>query len=817
VHELIHDVKMALRQLRSRPGFSLLAVLVIALGIGAATAIFSVLDTLVLRTLPYDDADRIVTIWENNRESGLLRDDVAPANFLDWREQAESFEAIAALEPYSLDLAGDERPEVLFSGRVTESFFEVLGTRALYGRTFRAEDYAEGKVVVIGERLWERRFGSDPDLVGRAIELDGEPYTVVGIVPQYFDPNLNPTVRERETWIPLVLEGWEETVRGSRWWRVVAKLREETSLAEARAEMDAISGRLATDYPETNAAIRANVVPFHDHLLGNARPALFILQGAVLFLLLIACANIASLLLARGTERESEFAIRAALGAGRPRLMRQLLTESATLAVVGGAVGVLLALWGVDLLAAIGPTGIPRLDEVSVDGRVLGFAVVLVLGTALLFGIIPAAHFSRPDLQSSMKETRTSTAGSARQRIRNGMVVAEVALSVILVVGAGLLARSFVSLLEVDPGFRPARVAAVQIFRYTEGETSEQRRVFFAEALDRIRALPGIRSAGAVTALPMIEANIAVQRQFQIEGRALERPEDTPNTFVAFATGDYFRTMGIPLLAGRVIERSDGPDGRRVAVITESLAHRYWPAESPIGQRVRVDPHGDEDDEAAGEQGWEVVGVVGQVRHDGLDHEPRPELFLPHAQVSGGLAGSMTLVARTEGDPAAYLEPMQEQVWALDPTQTIYRAATLGELLAKSVATRRFNLGLLGSFAAIALLLAAVGIYGVISYTTKARTHEIGVRMALGAGHGKVLREVMGRGLVLTLIGVAIGLLGSLGLTRVMTDLLYGIGPRDPLTFVGVAVLLAAVALMATYLPARRATAVDPAVTLRSE
>lgn len=817
--ELVHDLQFSARQLWSRPGFSVTAVLVIALGIAAATAIFSVLDTLVIRPLPYANADRIVTIWENNRESGLERDDVAPANFFDWHQQAESFEAIAALDPYSLDLTGTERPEVIFAARVTEEFFPALGTGALHGRTLLPEDFEDGKVVVIGERLWERRFGADPNLVGQAIELDGEPYTLVGIVPRSFSPHLSLSVTEREAWIPLMEQGWERNARGSRWWNVVAMLEPGVSFEQAQTEMNAISDRLAEDYPETNEAIRANVVPLRDHLVGNARPALFVLQGAVAFLLLIACANVASLLLARGTEREAEFAIRSALGAGRVRLVRQMLTESAALALIGGVIGILVANWAVDLIIALGPSEIPRLDEVSLDGRVLGFAVSLAVGTALLFGILPSLHFSRPDPQGAMKDIRTATAGSARQRIRNGMVVVEVALSVVLVVGAGLLARSFVSLMGVDPGFERENVAAVQIFRYVDDETPQERQQYFRKALDRIRGLPGIQSAGVVSALPMIEANIALQRLLHIEGRALERAADAPNAYLAIASEDYFRTMRIPVIEGRTFEESDDSESLRVAVITESLARRHWPGESPIGDRVQLvdndaDEAGGEGEAASTPVSWEIIGVVGHVRHDGLDQDPRPEIFLPQAQTS---MGSMTFVARTEGDPAVHIEPIQEEIWALDPMQTIYRTATLEELLAKSVAARRFNLWLLGAFAGIALVLAAVGIYGVISYTTRTRTHEIGIRIALGARNDDVLRQVMVRGMRLTGIGLATGLAGALGLTRLMSSLLFGIGATDPLTFIGVGVLLAAVALAATYLPARRATEVDPVVALRTE
>ncbi|MCG8468911.1 MAG: ABC transporter permease [Gemmatimonadetes bacterium] len=811
MESFVQDMKYSLRQLVVRPTFTIVAVTVLALGIGAATAIFSVVDTLVIRALPYDDAQRIVTIWDHDLENGIERDDVAPGNFFAWKEQAESFEAMGALDPYSLDLTGDERPEVIFAARVTEGFFESLGSRTIHGRALAPEDFEAGGVVVIGERLWERRFGSDPDIVGQAIVLDGAPTTVVGIVPRSFNPHLSPTVQEREAWIPLIAQGWEPQVRGSRWWNVVAKLAPGVTLADARAEMSTIAGRLGQDYPETNARYSASVVPLRDHLVGNAKTALVVLQGAVLFLLLVACANVASLLLARGTERESEFALRAALGAGRGRLVRQLLTESAAIAIAGSIAGVLLAYWALDLIVAIGPSEIPRLDEVVLDTRILWFALGATAFTAFAFGIFPSLHFSRPDLQTSIKEDRGSTAGKVRQRIRGGMVVAEVALSLILVVGAGLLARSFVSLMGVDPGFDEERVAATQVFHYPGNPTPDQTRGFFDEVLETVRALPGVSSAGAVSALPFIEANIAIQNQFNIEGRAAPRPEEAPNAFVAQATEDYFSTMEIPLIAGRTFDERDHATAIPVTVITETLARRHWPNRDPVGERLFLDGVTDADGNAVP---WEVVGVVGQVRHDGLDSDPRPELFLPHAQRP---TGSMTFVARTSGDPTPLLEQVQEAIWAVEPLQTIYRSATLEQLLSKSVAARRFNLWLLGSFAGLALVLAGVGIYGVVSYMARTRTHEIGVRMALGAGSGDVLREVMSRGAKLTAIGIGLGMAGALGLTSWMSSLLFQTSPRDPLTLVGVAVVLAAIALLAMYVPARRATSVDPSLALRTE
>lgn len=814
---LVKDVRLALRGLRKRPGFTVLAVLVIALGIGPMTAMFSVLDTLLIRALPYDGADRIVTIWEENGESGIERDDVAPANFLDWREQARSFEEIAALAPSSLDLTGEERPEVVFGAAVTEGFFRALGTRELLGRTFHPEDFhpGSGKVVVLSHSLWKRRFGSDPALVGQALRLDGEPYTVIGILPGSFKPHLLPGAGDREAWIPLVLEGWEEEVRGSRWWNAVGRLRPGVSLENAQAEMDAISTRLARDFPDTNQRIRANLVPIREHLAGNARTAFLVLQGSVGLLLVIACANLAGLFLARGTERQGEFAIRGTLGAGRWQLIRQILIEIGGIALLGGVVGIAFAYCTVHLVTALAPADISRLDQVRVDGRVLLFALAIVGVTALVAGIFPSLRLSRPELTASLKHLRTATGGATNRRVRVGMVVAQIGLSVVLLVGAGLLARTFVRLLGVDPGFDRENVAAVQIFRTRGGETPQERREFVRQAVDRIAALPGIQSAGGVSAMPFIETNISPQESFVVEGRPEPRKGEAPNAFISVATPDYFRTLGIPLLEGRGIEPTDDVSAPQVAVVSEALRRRHWPDTNPVGQRIRFLEGGDSGYLPADTTSWvEIVGVVGQVRHEGLDREPRPEIFLPHAQTN---MGAMTFVARANRDATSLLEPMKEVIWSLDSLQTVYRAATLRELVAKSVSARRFNLWLLAAFAGVALALAAIGLYGVVSYSTRARFNEFGVRVAMGADRTDIFRSVLRQGALMTLGGVVLGLAGALAMSRTMAALLYNISPWDGWTFAGVASLLAAVALLASYIPARRATLVDPVEALRQE
>lgn len=818
---LVRDVYRTLRRLRRRPGFTIMAVVVVALGVGAAAAIFSVLDTLLIRALPYEGGDRIVTIWEENAGEGIARDDVAPANFFDWREQTTSFETIAALAPTILDFTTENRAEILFGSVVTDGFFEVMGTRVAQGRMFGPEDFlpGSGRVVILNHSLWQRRFGGDQDLLGTVLQLDGRPHTVIGILPESFDPDLLATVGAREVWMPLIPEGWERHVRGSRWWNVVARLEADVSLATARAEMDAISNRLSMEYPETNTGIRANLVPLREHLAGHSRTALMVLQGAVALLFVIACANLAGLFLARGAESQGDFTIRSALGAGRSRLIRLFLLESAVIAVMGGVLGAIVAQWLLGVITTLAPADGPQLDAVRVDARVLLFTFVLVVITAFVAGIIPALRLSRSDLAGTLRQGRTGTVGVDR-RLRSAMVVAEIALSLVLLVGAGLLAQSFVRLLGVDPGFDSENVAAVQIFRNIGDDAGvedvQQRREFFRQVVDRIEALPGVRSAGAVSSLPFIETNVSLRQSFVISGRAQPQDGDVPSASLTMTTPGYFETLGIPRLEGRDFEPTDDQDSVPVALVNEELQRRYWPGESPVGERIQLLDSGNTDyvGEADGSLWVEIVGVVGQVRHDGLDREPPPELYLSYAQTS---IGAMTFVARTAGDAASLLGPIKEQVWALDPLQTVYRDATLEELVARSVSTRRFNLWLLGTFAVVALLLAAIGLYGVVSYTTRMSRPDFGVRMALGANRGDIFRLVLRQSAVLAIGGLALGLVGALALTRLLGTLLYEIAPWDGWTFAGSGALLAIVALLASVVPALRATRVDPVNTLRQE
>jgi putative ABC transport system permease protein len=799
----MNDLRFGLRQFIRKPGVTAVAVATLALGIGATTAIFSVVDHLMLRPLPFDHAERLVTVWQNNHSDGLPRDDVSPANFLDWRERNAAFDGMAAAEPYSMDLTGLGTPEVLFGVLATEGFFDVLGVRPALGRLFRPEDWGEGagQVAVLSHRLWQRRFGGDSSLVGRALMIDGEPRVVVGILPAGFELAMLTTVDERGLWVPRLSQGWEQTSRSSAWWNVVARLKPGVSYAQAQADMDRVARALAVEFPATNSEVGATVVPIREHLVGSARSALFVLLGATVLVLLIGCANVAHLLLARATEREGEFAVRAALGARRTRLVRQLLSESLTLAAAGAGLGFVVAFWSVDLIKALAPGNIARLDSVHVDLRILAFAMITGVGTALVFGLAPALQGSRPDLHHTLKEARGSQSG---RRLRAGLVVGETAIALTLLIGAGLLLRSFVTLLAVDPGFQTDRLLALQIFAWEDEQTNTQRVQFFDLTLERMRALPGVTAVGAVSAAPFLEANLDIRRAFSVDGQP-SRVGEERQTYLSIATTDYFRAMGIPLLAGRDFTDADRLETPSVAVINESLRRRHWPDREPVGDRIRI---------GTGEQVVEIVGVVGDVRHTGLESDPRPELFLPHGQTG---YGSMTYFVRTRGRPDATLDAAKRIVWDLDPRQTFYRTAPVRMLVAKTLAPRRFNLVLLITFAGIALLMAAVGIYGVISFAISRRTHEVGIRMALGADRAGLVALLVREGVRPAAAGVGLGLVGALVVSRVLSSQLYGVPARDVATFAAAGITLLAVAAVASYLPARRAAGVDPTEALRHE
>ncbi len=805
MNTLIQDLRHALRQLRRRPVFGVAAVSTVALGIAATTAIFSAVDTLLFRPLPFPEPDRLVTVWQDDRQEGNPRADVAPANFVDWRERARSFEVLAAAEPFSLALVQDDGPPLdLPTNLVTEGFFRALGVRPLLGRLFHPEDHVAGRdrVVVLGHPLWQERFGADPDVVGRALTLDGRPYQVVGVLPPSLELGL-PQVDEAGLWSPQVIREADRRARGDGWWNVVGRLHPDVSLATARAEMQGIAGGLADEHPEANARVGAAVVPLHEYMVSSARPVLLVLFGAVLLVLLIACANLANLLLAHSTGREREFAVRAAIGAGRRRLLAHLLTQSAVLAALGGTAGVLLAFWGVDLVRALAPGDIPRIGAVAVDLRVLAFALGLTAASALAFGALPALRFSRPDLRAALQRS-TSGAGGPGFRSQRALIVVETALALALLVGAGLLLRSFAAVSRVDPGFSPDDVLALQVFAWDRRPTDEARVQFFDRTLESIRALPGVLSAGAVSAAPFVKADMAIRVPFHREGRPRARPGEEREVYVSHATPGYFRALSIPLIRGRGFDERDRLDGRPVAVIDETVLRRHWNDEDPIGSTIRLGEWGN----------VEVVGVVGAVRHTGLDVEPRPEVFLPQAQT--GFA-SMTYFVRAPGEPATIADAVQRAIWSEDPAQTFYDVGRLDDFVATTLAGRRFSLVLFSTFAGLALLLAAVGMYGVIAFAVGSRTRELGIRMALGADRRAVLGLVLWNGMAPALAGAALGLLGALAASGLLSRLLFGVPPRDAFTFAIAAAALLAVALVACWAPALRAARLDPMVALREE
>ena len=797
------DLSLGARMLLKRPGFTLTAALTLALGIGATTAMFSVVNGVLIRRLPYGDEARVVVLWQNNLKNGVEREETSPANFFDWRDRAQSLDIVSAAEPFAFNLSGTGEPETFRSLIVTAGFFDALHVLPLYGRTFLPEEYEPGKgqVIVIGYGLWQRRFGGDPNLVGRQLTLNGQPHTVIGILPPDFQYPPG-----RELWAPRQPRNNDRQVRGASFIRVVGRLKPGRSGAEAQAEMNNIAAQLAGEYPQTNAGAGVVVAPLREAVVGQARRGLLVLFVAVSLVLLIACANVASLWLSRMTERSRELAIRAALGAGRGRLLRQLLSESALLALLGCAGGALLANWLVDAIVAFGPRDLPRLNQIELNPAALGFAVAISLLTSLIFGLAPSLQMLRPDLQESLRtEGRTMTGGRRQQRLRNLLVVSEIALALALLVGAGLLTRSFIALLRVDPGFATERALALETM-IGRNRNAEQRIALLEQTLPRVQSLPGVQAVGITSALPFHDNQVLTPASVKIEGRA-SAPGQDPTAYVINVTPEYLRALGVPLLRGRELNQFDKADAAPVALVNNSMSVRNWPTEDPVGKKITFAISGRA-------LTCEIVGVVGDVRPTGLDSAPRFEIYLPYAQSPASL---VTWVVRTTGDPLKELSAIKEKIREGNPTQTFLSIATMDQLVDRTITQRRFNLMLLGSFAALALILAAVGLYGLISYTTAQRTHEIGIRMALGARTGDVLRLVIGQGIKLALIGVMIGMGGALAVTRLMRSLLFGVSAIDPLTFVVVALSLTLVALAACWLPARRATKVDPLMALRTE
>jgi putative ABC transport system permease protein len=807
---LLQDIRYGVRTLLAKPVVAILAVLALALGIGASTAIFSVVNTVLLRALPYPNGDRLVMIWEQNRPRSRDRNVISPANFLDWREQNKAFEGMSAFYGATYNLTGLGNPEEVAGMAASPNLFDVLGSHAVLGRTFTQDDGVTGKdnVAVLSYGFWQKHFGGDPNVVGKTFALDGVSIAVVGVMPEGFDffVKENSNIKKNpEFWLPIAFTQ-RSRVRGGRSLSAIGVLKPGVTIESARAEMNALGSRLEQQYPDFNQGWGITLVPLHKQFSGDLKPALMILLIAVGFVLLIACANVANLLMARSVARQREFAIRAALGAGRLRLLRQLLTESVLLALAGCAIGLLVARWGVDALLAISPRDLLSFSTVAIDKRVLGFALALAVLTSLIFGLLPALESSRPTTSESLKEGGRGTTAGRAHRVLNWFVVAQVALSLMLLIGSGLMIKSFMRLQAVNPGFDPSNVltASVTLPRAKYSETPK-RIEFFQQLLARVRQLPGTSAVGAASAPPFMGLGAATG--FDIEGQPVLPAAQKPTTDVRVVDPDYFKTMSIPVLKGRTFTDREETQESRVVIISDALARQYFPNDNPLGKRITISMKEQNDP-------CEIIGVVGDVKMRGLDIPTRPMVYWPHAELP---YLSMTVVVRTNGSAAAVAGALEREVRALDKDQPISDVRTMKEWLSDSIARARFATLLLGIFAVVALMLASLGIYGVMAYSVTQRTNEIGIRMALGASRANVVRLVFRRGLLLALSGVGLGLIGSLGLTRVLAGLLFGVSVTDPAIFGLVPIILLTVATAAVYLPARRATKVDPLVALRYE
>ncbi len=821
---MLSEIKVALRGLAKAPGFTVIAIATLALAIGANSAVFSLINALLVRPLPYQQPSRLALIWERFAAQGLDRIPVSPPEYLDLEKAFKSGSQLAAFTYQTFNFGGGDIPERISGALVTPTLFPLLGVEPIKGRTFAREEQGQGHddMIVISERLWKRRFNSDPSLIGKSLLLNGRSYTVIGIMPAKFEFPIplfgvqgNQYAERVDIWKPVAFTAVELKDRGNRSYGLITRLRSDASPVKAQAELDTIMTDWTRAYPDnySGAGFGARIYPLQDQVVGGMRNGLAILLGAVVFVLLIACANLATMLLARASARERELAIRIALGAGRWRLLRQILTESVLLALAGAAGGVILSIWGLELLKQIGARTVPRLAEVNVDFVVLIVTAVVAVGTGILFGLIPAFASAKPELTEALKEGgRSSTTGASRNRLRNSLVVAEISLALVLLVGAGLLLKSYARVQNIDPGFDRRNVLTAEInlpdTKYPPRGSSDYNHSqaimnFWNEALRRVRQLPGVESAGCTIVLPLSGSN--TDSSFAIEGRSTGGKEPTPDEELRIITPDYFQVLKTPLLRGRFFTESDNIEAHGAVIINDALAKKYWPSEDALGKRITLD------DPRKNPKWLTIVGIVRSVRHRGLDVGPQPEYYLPLAQ---GAERTMVLTVRSAQDPRGLASAIRREIQSIDPDQPIANVRTLEAVTADSIAPRRMSMALLGAFAGIALLLAGVGIYGVISYLVVQRTHEIGVRMALGAQRRDVLQLVVGHALKLVGIGTAIGLVLALLSTRTLSALLYSVGAFDPTTFIFVTIALAAVALLASYIPALRATRADPMITL---
>jgi putative ABC transport system permease protein len=800
------DLRYALRMLVKNPGFTAVAVVALALGIGANTAIFSVVNTVLLRPLPYKDPERLVMVFEDSSRHGFPRDNPTAANYIDWRDQNHVFENIAAIAGGNFNLTGVGDPERITGYRVSASLFPLLGVAPQVGRWFTPDEDRAGAnpVVIMSHRLWQRRFGGDPNIVGKPLTLNGRSVTLVGIMPADFRFH----TQDDELWAPIAFSQEDQANRGTHYLDVMARLKPGVTLGQAQAEMSTIAARLQQQYPETNTDVGSEVVPLHEHLVGNIRPALLIFLGAVGLVLLIACVNVANLLLARAAVRQREIAVRVALGASRWRLIRQFLTESVLLGVLGGGVGLLLALFGLRLLTALIPPDIPQISNISIDPSVLGFTILISLLTGLIFGLAPAIQWSSLSPNDTLKEGGRDAVAGRGNRIRGGLIVAEVAISLVLLIGAGLLINSFLRLRHVDPGFRTNNLLTMRLFlpqlKYRE---PAQRAAFFTDINRRLENVPGVKSSAVTTNLPLYKQS--TETNITIEGRPDPPPNQEPIITTRVISPKYFETMGIPLLSGRQLTDQDTDSSPNVTVISETMARRYWPGENPVGKRIAFDRPEKEDD-------WfQIVGIARDVRQYDLISDIKPQMYVSYQQV--GFFVPRDLVVKTDVEPLSLAAAVRQTIWDIDKDQPVSNIRTMDQIASESTARQRFSMLLFSIFASVALLLAAVGIYGVMSYSVAQRRGEFGIRMALGAQKRDVLKLTIGKGLKLVLLGVVFGLAGAFALTRLMKSLLFGVGATDAPTFAAISLVLVGVALLASYIPARRATKVDPIEALRYE
>jgi putative ABC transport system permease protein len=810
---LMQDMRYGIRMLAKNPGFAFIAVLTLALGIGANTAIFSVVNAELLRPLPFRDSGRLVSVATANSRMHSSNGSTSYPDFMDWRSQNPVFEKMAAYTGATFTLTGQVNPAHLEGASVSSDTFDLLGVSPELGRTFQpGEDEPNHHVVVISDRLWKQQFGGDPGIVGRTITLDNSGYTVVGVMPANFryplqrEPaaiwsTLSPLNETTDNSPPMVQH------RGAHFLTCIARLKPGVTLAQAQAAMDVIASSLSKQYPDTNKYMSVHLSSEQERLTGPIRPALLVMMIAVGLVLLIACVNVANLLLARATTRGREIAIRTAMGAGRIRVLRQLLTESLLLAIVAGIFGAALAVWGSDVLVRWSPENLPRVGEIHIDGWALAFTAGLSLLTGILFGLAPALQSTHSNIVEALKEGSLSmTAGRSRHGLRSSLVIVEMALALILLVSAGLLIRSLIRLQDVNPGFDPHKVMTASLdlpdAKYSDPKKAE----FFRELIPQLEAIPGVQSAAAVFPLPM--SGDEIRTSFQIEGRPVAKSDES-HTSIRAVTPNYFGTMRIPLLQGREFTERDDSKATKVLIVNQAFAQQFFPGENPIGKHILAGIAN------AGEPPMrEIIGVVGNVKFEDLTTEFSPESYIPYGQLQ---FGSVTIVVRSSKDPEGLAKPIASVVQSLDKDLPTYSPKTVEQYLDGTIAVPRFNTFLLAIFAALAMILTAVGLYGVISYTVAQRTHEIGIRMALGAQPGDMMRLVVSQGMTLALFGVAVGLVAALGLTRFLSSLLFGVSSTDPVSFAAVVAMLFAVVLLACYIPARRAMRVDPMVALRYE